>query len=93
MKRHESQCRIISTGGALNLQDMAEKYPETALIVEMARAAWNGDIKAARVNFPLSDRLKMELKKLLGKEIKTVFLTDSDVRYIKSHGGIKRSCL
>ena len=71
----------------MNLQDIAGKYPEAAVIVEMARAAWNGDIKAARVNFSLSDRLKVELKKLLGKEIKTIFITDSDVRHIKKNHG------
>jgi len=71
----------------MNLQDIAGKYPEATVIVEMAKAAWNGDIKAARVNFSLSDRLKAELKKLLDKEIKTIFITDSDVRHIKKNHG------
>ena len=71
----------------MNLQDIVGKYPEAAVIVEMARTAWNGDLKAARINFSLSDRLKTELRKLLDKEIKTIFITDSDVRHIKKNHG------
>jgi tmRNA-binding protein len=66
---------------------LAAKYPETTVIVEMARIIWNGAIKAARVNFDLSDRLKAELKILLGKDIKSIFITDSDVRHIKKNHG------
>jgi hypothetical protein len=66
---------------------LAAKYPEAAVIVEMAKTAWNGAIKAARVNFDLSDRLKAELKILLGKDIKSIFITDSDVRHIKKNHG------
>ena len=74
-------------GGCLNLQDIAGKYPEAPVIVEMARTAWNGDLKAAKINFSLSDRLKTELGKLLDKEIKTIFITDSDVRHNKKNHG------
>jgi hypothetical protein len=70
---------------------LAEKYPEASLIAEMARTAWGGNLKAARVDFSLSDRLKTELKTLLGKDIKSIFITDSDVRHIKkNHGQGKR---
>jgi len=57
------------------------------MIVEMAKAAWSGTLKAARVNFSLSDKLKAELQKLLSKEIKSIFITDSDVRHIKKNHG------
>jgi hypothetical protein len=40
---------------------------------------------AARVDFSLSDRLKAELRKLLDKDIKSIFITDSDVRHIKKN--------
>jgi hypothetical protein len=68
-------------------QQLAEKYPEASLIVEMARAAWSGNLKAARIDFLLSDRLKTELKALLGKDIKSIFITDSDARHIKKNHG------
>jgi hypothetical protein len=64
---------------------LAEKYPESSLLAEMARTAWTGNGKAARIAFSLSDRLKSELKALLGKDIKSVFITDSDVRHIKKN--------
>jgi hypothetical protein len=68
-------------------KELTKHYPESSLLVELAKTAWNDDLKAARVNFSLSDRLKEELKKLLGKDIKSIFITDSDVRHIKKNHG------
>jgi len=68
-------------------KELANHYPEASLIVELAKATWNGSLKAARVDFSLSDRLKTELKKLLNKDIKSIFITDSDVRHIKKNHG------
>jgi hypothetical protein len=68
-------------------KELTEHYPEAALIVELAKTAWDGSLKAARVDFSLSDRLKAELNKLLGKDIKSIFITDSDVRHIKKNHG------
>ena len=65
----------------------SENYPESILLVELAKAAWEGNLKAARVDFSLSTKLKAELRKLLGKEIKSIFITDSDVRHIKKNHG------
>jgi hypothetical protein len=68
-------------------KELVKHYPEASLLVELAKTAWNDDLKAARVDFSLSDRLKEELKNLLGKDIKSIFITDSDVRHIrKNHG-------
>ncbi|MDR3174161.1 MAG: hypothetical protein LBU19_07925 [Treponema sp.] len=64
-------------------RELIGHYPEAALLVAMAESAWNGVIKSARIDFSLSDRLKTELKKLLDKDIKSIFITDSDVRHIK----------
>ena len=75
------------------VKELIKNYPEAAAIVEMARAAWNGVLKASRIDFSLSEKLKAELQKLLNKEIKTIFITDSDVRHIKknhAHGEEKR---
>jgi hypothetical protein len=68
-------------------EELIQRYPEASLLVEMAKATWDEHLKAARVNFALSDRLKTELKKLLHKDIKTIFITDSDVRHIKKNHG------
>ena len=46
----------------MNPQDIAGKYPEAAVIVEMTRIAWNGYLKAARINLTLSDRLKTKAR-------------------------------
>ena len=70
-----------------NEKELVEHYPEASLIVELAKTAWNGTLKSARVDFSLSDRLKAELKKLLEKDIKSIFITDSDVRHIKKNHG------
>jgi hypothetical protein len=68
-------------------EELTKHYPEASLLVELAKTAWNDDIKAARVDFSLSDRLKAELKILLDKDIKSIFITDSDVRHIKKNHG------
>jgi len=68
-------------------KELAKQYPEASLIVEMAKVAWEGNLKAARVDFSLSPRLKTELEKLLNKEIRSIFITDSDVRHIKKNHG------
>jgi hypothetical protein len=54
----------------MNIQDITKKYPEVPLIVAMAESAWAGSRTTAKIEFALSDRLKIKLKELLGKEIK-----------------------
>ena len=67
--------------------EYVNKYPEASLIVAMAESVWNGNRKAAKIEFSLSDVLKMKLKELLGREIQKIFITDSDARHIKKHHG------
>ena len=67
--------------------EYVNKYPEASLIVAMAESVWNGNRKAAKIEFSLSDSLKMKLNELLGKEIQKIFITDSDARHIKKHHG------
>ena len=62
-------------------------YPESSLLVAMAETAWAGNLKSAKIEFSLSDRLKGKLTELLGKEIHKIFITDSDVRHIRNHHG------
>ena len=67
--------------------ELIKQYPEAPLIVAMAESAWAGSHIAAKIEFSLSDDLKLKLKELLGKEVCKVFITDSDVRHIKNHHG------
>jgi len=64
-----------------------KNYPEAKLIVAMAEIAWAGSKNTAKIEFSLSDKLKIKLKELLGKEIEKIFITDSDARHIKKHHG------
>jgi len=62
-------------------------YPEAPLIVAMAEGVWAGNHNTVKIEFSLSNSLKVKLRELLGKEIQKVFITDSDVRHIKKHHG------
>lgn len=70
-----------------NNENPAFSYPESSLLVAMAETAWAGNLKSAKIEFSLSDRLKTKLTELLGKEIHKIFITDSDVRHIKKRHG------
>ena len=63
------------------------KYTEAPLIVAMAESTWVGSCKTVKIEFSISDNLKVKLKELLGKEIQKIFITDSDARHIKKHHG------
>jgi hypothetical protein len=67
--------------------ELIKKYPEAPLIVAMAESAWAGNCKTAKIEFSLSDNLKIKLYELLGKELHKIFITDSDARHIKKHHG------
>jgi len=62
-------------------------YPESSLLVAMAETVWAGNHKSVKIEFSLSDRLKVKLTELLGKEIRKIFITDSDARHIRNHHG------
>jgi hypothetical protein len=64
-------------------KELAKKYPEAAAFAGVAESVWNGSNLAAKVEMEVKGRLHTELNRLLGKNIKTVFLTDSDIRHIK----------
>ena len=71
----------------MNLQDIAGKYPESAAFAGVARSVWNGSSSPAKVEMAVTGRLHSELKRLLSKDIRTIFLTDSDIRHIKKKHG------
>jgi hypothetical protein len=66
---------------------IASQYPEASLIVALAESTWAGSRKSAKIEFALSDRLRIKLKELLGKDVNKIFITDSDARHIKKHHG------
>ena len=66
---------------------LVEKYPESAAFAGVAASVWNGSNSPAKVEMAVKGRLYTELKKLLNKDIQTVFLTDSDIRHIKKKHG------
>jgi hypothetical protein len=70
-----------------NNKNPALFYPESHLLVAMAETAWAGNLKSAKIEFSLSDRLKTKLTELLGKKINKIFITDSDARHIRNHHG------
>jgi hypothetical protein len=67
--------------------ELVKHYPEAPLIAAMAASAWAGNRKTAKIEFSLSDSLKTKLKELLEKDIRNIFITDSDARHIKKHHG------
>jgi hypothetical protein len=71
----------------MNSQKIKGKYPEAALLVDMAENVWNGDNITAKIEFPISDRLKAEFLNLVGNNVRTIFITDSGVRHIKKQHG------
>ena len=71
----------------MNLQDIAEKYPEAVAFAGVAASVWNGSSSPAKIEMTVAGKLRIELKRLLDKDIQTVFLTDSDIRHIKKKHG------
>jgi hypothetical protein len=71
----------------MTVQDISGKYPEAAAFAGVAASVWNGSGSPAKVEMAVTGRLGAELKRLLDKNIQTVFLTDSDIRHIKKKHG------
>jgi len=68
-------------------EELVKNYPEAAAFVGVAESVWNGNNSPVKVEMRVSGRLHAELRRLLGKDIQTVFLTDSDIRHIKKKHG------
>ncbi|GAB6392133.1 MAG: PBECR3 family protein [Treponematales bacterium] len=69
------------------LAHIAQTYPESAAIVVMARGVWAGSVHITRTDFTVSLWLRLETQRLLGHDIETAFITDSDMRHIKKKHG------
>ena len=68
-------------------KELVKKYPESAAFAGVAASVWNGGNSPAKVEMAVKGKLHRELKRLLDKDIQTVFLTDSDIRHIKKKHG------
>ena len=67
--------------------DITDKYPESAAFAGVAASVWNSGNSPAKIEMAVTGKLSVELKRLLDKNIQTVFLTDSDIRHIKKKHG------
>ena len=72
-------------------KELVKNYPEAAAFAGVAASVWNGSTSPAKVEMVVKGRLYTELKRLLNKDIQTVFLTDSDIRHIKKKHGSNES--
>jgi len=86
MKEKEIGAIVVDSAVRLH-KELVKKYPEAAAFVGAAASVWNGSNSLAKVEMAVKGRLHAELRKLLNKDIRTVFLTDSDIRHIKKKHG------
>jgi hypothetical protein len=71
----------------VEIDDIKKRYPEAALLLDLAQNVWNGNTVTTKIEFPLSDKLKTEFLNLAGTSIQAVFITDSGARHIKKQHG------
>jgi hypothetical protein len=75
----------------MDIKDIEKAYPEATLMVAMAESVWNGNNTSIKMELSISDRLQAEFHKLLGTDVQTIFITDSDIRHIKKQHGQRES--
>jgi hypothetical protein len=68
-------------------KELVKNYPEAEAFAGAAASVWNGSTSPIKIEMVVKGKLYTELKKLLNKDIQTVFLTDSDIRHIKKKHG------
>jgi hypothetical protein len=68
-------------------KELIKNYPEANAFAGAAASVWNGSNSPVKIEMVVKGRLYAELKKMLNKDIQTVFLTDSDIRHIKKKHG------
>jgi hypothetical protein len=72
-------------------KELVKKYPEAPIMVAMAENVWNGNKTPVKIELAISSHLKAEFQRLLGTDVETIFITDSDVRHIKKQHGQRES--
>jgi len=68
-------------------KELVKNYPEADAFAGAAVSVWNGSTSPIKIEMIVKGKLYIELKKMLNKDIQTVFLTDSDIRHIKKKHG------
>jgi hypothetical protein len=68
-------------------KQLAEKYPEAAIFAAIAGSVWRGSKAVVKMELQVDGKLKAELQRLLGTDVQTIFVTDSDIRHIKRKHG------
>jgi len=68
-------------------KEQLKNYPESEAFAGAAASVWNGSTSPIKIEMVVKGKLYTELKRLLNKDIQTVFLTDSDIRHIKKKHG------
>ena len=67
--------------------DMAERYPESDVLVGAAESVWNGSDARINISIDISSKLVNHMSDYLPEALLSVFITDSDIRHIKPKHG------
>ena len=67
--------------------DMAERYPESDVLVSAAESVWNGSDARINISIDVSSKLVNHMSDYLPEALLSVFITDSDIRHIKRKHG------
>lgn len=67
--------------------DMAERYPESDVLVGAAESVWNGSDARINISIDVSSKLVNHMSDYLPEALLSVFITDSDIRHIKRKHG------
>ena len=67
--------------------DMAERYPESDVLVGAAESVWNGSDAKINISIDVSSKLVNHMSDYLPEALLSVFITDSDIRHIKRKHG------
>ncbi|WP_257482401.1 hypothetical protein [Adlercreutzia caecimuris] len=67
--------------------DMAERYPESDVLVGAAESVWNGSDARINISIDVSSKLVNHMSDYLSEALLSVFITDSDIRHIKRKHG------
>ncbi|WP_286142246.1 hypothetical protein [Adlercreutzia caecimuris] len=66
---------------------MAERYPESDVLVGAAESVWNGSDARINISIDVSSKLVNHMSDYLPEALLSVFITDSDIRHIKRKHG------
>jgi hypothetical protein len=61
-------------------KQLAGQYPEAAIFAAIAESVWQGSKASVKMELQVTGKLKAELRRILGTDIQTIFVTDSDIR-------------